>query len=39
MRTIQRVQDWTNNLPRKILNYATPRDRLLEELSHLSLSE
>ncbi|MGM0337042.1 IS30 family transposase [Enterococcus sp. AZ007] len=39
LRTIQRVQNWMNNLPRKILNYATPRERLLEELSHLALSE
>lgn len=36
--TIRRVQDWMNNLPRKILGYATPRECLLEELSKLSLT-
>jgi IS30 family transposase len=38
LRTIRRVQDWMNNLPRKILNYATPRECLIEELSQLALS-
>lgn len=36
--TIRRVQDWMNNLPRRILGYATPRECLLDELSELSLA-
>lgn len=36
--TIRRIQDWMNNLPRKILGYATPRECLLAELSKLSLA-
>lgn len=36
--TIRRVQDWMNNLPRKILGYATPRECLFTELSKLSLA-
>ena len=36
--TIRRVQDWMNNLPRRILGYATPRECLLNELSELSLA-
>lgn len=36
--TVQRVQDWMNNLPRRILGYATPRERLLEEMAQLSLT-
>lgn len=35
--TIQRVQDWMNTLPRKILGYATPREQMLEEISKLDL--
>ena len=35
--TIRKVQDWMNTLPRKILGYATPRERLLEEISQLQL--
>jgi len=30
--TIRRVQDWMNHLPRKILGYATPYERLTEEV-------
>ena len=36
--TVRRVQDWMNTLPRKILGYATPRERLLEEIEKLQLS-
>lgn len=36
--TVQRVQNWMNTLPRKILGYATPRECLLEEMSKLSLT-
>lgn len=36
--TIRRVQDWMNNLPRKVLGYATPRECLLNELSELPLA-
>ncbi|BAK93507.1 IS30 family transposase [Tetragenococcus halophilus] len=32
---VRRVQDWMNHLPRKILGYATPYGRLLEEVSEL----
>lgn len=35
--TIRRVQDWMNTLPRKILEYATPCECLLEEMSKLAL--
>lgn len=35
--TIRRVQDWMNNLPRRILGYATPRECLLEEMKKLAL--
>ncbi|MGM0123769.1 hypothetical protein IGI37_001143 [Enterococcus sp. AZ194] len=35
--TVRKVQDWMNNLPRKILGYATPRERFLEEMSKLTL--
>lgn len=35
--TVRRVQDWMNTLPRKILGYATPRERLLEEIEKLQL--
>lgn len=31
--TIERVQNWMNNLPRKILDYATPQECFLEEIS------
>lgn len=34
---VRRVQDWMNNLPRKILGYATPRECLLNEMTKLSL--
>lgn len=36
--TVRRVQDWMNNLPRRILGYATPRECLLEEMAQLSLT-
>lgn len=36
--TIRRVQDWMNNLSRKILGYATSRECLLNELSELFLA-
>jgi len=32
---IYRVQDWMNNLPRKILGYMTPQEALFEELCAL----
>lgn len=35
--TVRRVQDWMNNLPRKILGYATPRECLLNEMTKLTL--
>ena len=35
--TVRRVQDWMNTLPRKILGYATPRERMIEELTQLQL--
>ncbi len=34
---VQRVQNWMNRLPRKILNYATPEECFLEELTELKL--
>jgi IS30 family transposase len=33
---IKSVQDWCNNLPRKILDYQTPQKRFLNELVHVS---
>lgn len=32
---IQRIQRWMNNYPRKILGYATPQEKFLEELKRL----
>lgn len=34
---IQRIQNWMNDLPRKILGYATPKEKILEELQRLQL--
>ena len=34
--TIERVQNWLNTLPRKILNYKTPEEYFFEELSKIS---
>lgn len=36
--TVRRIQDWMNNLPRKILGYATPHERLVEEMAELVLA-
>jgi IS30 family transposase len=35
--TVQRVQTWMNNLPRKILGYYTPKEKFLDELRMLNL--
>jgi IS30 family transposase len=37
-RTILRIQTWMNDLPRKILDYDTPKMRLLKEMELLNLS-
>lgn len=34
--TIQRIQDWCNQLPRKILRYKTPKERFEEELLNIA---
>lgn len=36
--TIQRVEDWMNNLPRKILGYDTPKERFDKYLALLAVS-
>lgn len=33
--TIQKAEDFINNLPRKMFNYRTPKELFLEQLSHL----
>lgn len=37
--TIRRVQQWMNDLPRKILNYATPHEAFVKELQQLEVSK
>lgn len=32
---IKKVNDWCNNLPRKILNYQTPQQRFDQEIANL----
>lgn len=34
--TIQRIQDWVNRLPRKILDYKTPEECFIEELTQIA---
>ncbi|SFE15625.1 hypothetical protein SAMN04324257_00749, partial [Thermoanaerobacter thermohydrosulfuricus] len=33
--TIKRVENWLNNLPRKLLNYKTPKECFYEELTKI----
>jgi IS30 family transposase len=37
LRIIHRTQDWMNNLPRRILGYATPSERMCFELQKLEI--
>jgi len=34
--TLQRIQSWINQLPRKILNYKTPEECFIEELAQIA---
>ena len=34
--TVQKTEDWINNLPRKILGYRTPKELFQEQLNHIA---